>query len=360
MVISPLTKMSSKAPPTPATKRKEELLPDLENHLILRVPEHAAADLRALIQSGAQTLKDYLAIEMHSDCRHALVSIEEETFAAKIVDLPCMIESHKTFDKKTFWKTADISKMLVCNVEDAPLLPEEEVKQNPVKKPEKVDKKFILKHGITPPLKNVRKRRFRKTAKKKYIEAPDVEEEVKRLLRMDSTAIKIRWEVLAEEDIKDDRTDMMESTQNGELLQDMFGDVSSSDDEDDEEDMDVNIEDLEDGAGEGGRVLMGGEASKMEESDGGGADDEEEGDGMEGEEDEDDGQQENELAKRLAELREELIEQEGKKKSLEDSIASLDNPMLKQRFQSQLEDLMSDMKKKQEEVETLKVIVGSR
>ena len=40
-----------------------------------------------------------------------------------------------------------------------------------------------------------------------YIEAPDVEEEVKRLLRMDSTAIKIRWEVLAEEDVKDDKND---------------------------------------------------------------------------------------------------------------------------------------------------------
>ena len=37
--------------------------------------------------------------------------------------------------------------MLVCNVEDAPLLPEEEPKPAPTRKPEKVDKKFVWKHG---------------------------------------------------------------------------------------------------------------------------------------------------------------------------------------------------------------------
>lgn len=42
----------------------------------------------------------------------------------------------------------------------------------------KVDKKFLHPHGIAPPLKNCRKRRFRKTLKKKYVEAPEIEKEV--------------------------------------------------------------------------------------------------------------------------------------------------------------------------------------
>jgi TATA-binding protein-associated factor Taf7 len=55
--------------------------------------------------------------------------------------------------------------MMICTEKEEP---EEESK--PVKKKDgvpKVDKKYLMPHGITPPLKNVRKRRFRRTLKKK-------------------------------------------------------------------------------------------------------------------------------------------------------------------------------------------------
>ena len=45
--------------------------------------------------------------------------------------------------------------------------------------PYKVDKKYLYPHGVAPPLKNCRKRRFRKTLKKKYVEAPEIEKEVR-------------------------------------------------------------------------------------------------------------------------------------------------------------------------------------
>ena len=41
------------------------------------------------------------------------------------------------------------------------------------------DKKYQFGHGITPPLKNARKRRFRKVLKKKYQEQPEIEKEVR-------------------------------------------------------------------------------------------------------------------------------------------------------------------------------------
>lgn len=44
-------------------------------------------------------------------------------------------------------------------------------------------------------MKSVRKRRFRKTKKKKYMDAPEVERELKRLLRADIEASSSRWEV---------------------------------------------------------------------------------------------------------------------------------------------------------------------
>lgn len=57
-----------------------------------------------------------------------------------------------------------------------------------------------MPHGIAPPMKNVRKRRFRKTLKKKYVEAPEIEKEVRRLLRVDNEAVSVRWELITEED----------------------------------------------------------------------------------------------------------------------------------------------------------------
>ena len=39
--------------------------------------------------------------------------------SAKLVDLPTIIESQKTIDKKTFYKTADICQLLVCREGEA-------------------------------------------------------------------------------------------------------------------------------------------------------------------------------------------------------------------------------------------------
>lgn len=68
---------------------------------------------------------------------------------------------------------------MICKEEDDQVTTDEESPTKHKKKdPNKVEKKFLWPHGITPPLKNVRKRRFRKTLKKKYVEAPEVEKEV--------------------------------------------------------------------------------------------------------------------------------------------------------------------------------------
>jgi len=70
--------------------------------------------------------------------------------------------------------------MIICKENEEFLLSDEDEKTKVYKKkePNKVDKKYLWPHGITPPLKNVRKRRFRKTLRKKYVEAPEIEKEV--------------------------------------------------------------------------------------------------------------------------------------------------------------------------------------
>uniref|UniRef100_A0A8C7EL42 TATA-box binding protein associated factor 7 like n=1 Tax=Neovison vison TaxID=452646 RepID=A0A8C7EL42_NEOVI len=203
------------------SKSQDEPPHELENQFILRLPlEHASA-VRKILHSRSVAMKNKLKIDLSSDGRHAVVDVEDVSLAAKVVDLPCVIGSLKTLDKKTFYKTADISQMLVCTADgDLHSSPEEPVTSTDLKvirKNEKErQKKYIWKHGITPPLKNVRKKRFRKTTKKlsdfkqieeisfpEYIESPDVEKEVKRLLCSDAEAVSARWEVIAEDETKE-------------------------------------------------------------------------------------------------------------------------------------------------------------
>ncbi|XP_059614595.1 transcription initiation factor TFIID subunit 7 [Phlebotomus argentipes] len=175
---------------------------ELETQLILRIPEEPAKALREAIQQGANNLKDRLNIRLENDIRYGEVRFDNWYLYAKVVDLPTVIESLKTIDNKSFYKTADICQMMICKFE--PELPtpveEESPNKNKKKDPNKVDKKFLWPHGVTPPCKNIRKRRFRKTLKKKYVEAPEIEKEVKRLLRSDNDAVSVKYEIINEEE----------------------------------------------------------------------------------------------------------------------------------------------------------------
>ena len=109
-----------------------------------------------------------------ADSRRAIFHIGNNTYQSKLVDLPCLIESQKTLDNKQMFKVADICQacpltapaptctlnsdychqMLV--VEDK--IPDEGSMTS--RGTFNIDE-FIWPHGITPPLKHARKRRFR-------------------------------------------------------------------------------------------------------------------------------------------------------------------------------------------------------
>lgn len=185
--------------------KTQSLATELENQFILRLPEEYAIILRESINTDK--VRDKLEIEILGDNRHATVRFHDTSFSAKLMTLPTVTETWKTLDKKSFWKTADICQLLVCKDEDAPesSSDEDETKfPDPYKKQLAIAKKFQYPHGLTPPLKNVKKKRFRKTAKKKYIEAPEVEKEVKRLLRADISAVDVTYEVLQDDDKQED------------------------------------------------------------------------------------------------------------------------------------------------------------
>lgn len=181
------------------TKRDDGV--ELETQFILRITEEPAKVLREAIQSGSNSLKDRLSIKLEPDLRYGEVRFDHWLLHAKVVDLPTIIESLKTIDNKSFYKTADVCQMVICKEEpDTPSADEESPNKAKKKDPNKVDKKFLWPHGVTPPCKNVRKRRFRKTLKKKYVEAPEIEKEVKRLLRVDNDAVNVKYEIINEDE----------------------------------------------------------------------------------------------------------------------------------------------------------------
>ncbi|XP_077001341.1 transcription initiation factor TFIID subunit 7-like isoform X2 [Tamandua tetradactyla] len=246
------------------SKSQDEPPHELENQFILRLPQAYASTLRQLVRSGSVTSKDKLKIDLYPDGRHAVVVIEDVSLTAKLVDLPCVIESLKTLDKKTFYKTADISQMLVCTADsDLHSSPEEPVTSPDLKLIKKHErekqKKYAWKHGITPPLKNVRKKRFRRTTK--YVDSLDVEKEVQRLLYSDAEAVSGRWEVVVEDETKEiecqgsipgfeispEMTDHKQGHFSSEyaMFREMFNDSSSNSDEDDEDEEEEEEEEKE-------------------------------------------------------------------------------------------------------------------
>lgn len=276
--------------------------------------------------------------------------------SSKLVDLPTIVESHKTIDKKTLYKTADICQLLICKEGDPSDddLPEEEEKK---KDPNKVDKKFVYPHGVCPPLKNCRKRRFRKTLKKKHcLDEPEIEKEVKRLFREDNEAVDVKWQLLTEEELSagkggtggEGRAD----TNLGE--QDLFGALSDiEDDGPDHDRSDSKIEapsegdstmygDLDTSRGSGQSQLVTQFSKEMFKPSGSG---EPSSSGAEA------NPRQDAVAMGLAKINAEINELRKRKQEIERNIASCPNLVLQQRLRETLMIVENDLRQREMEAD---------
>ncbi|PLW24756.1 hypothetical protein PCASD_05244 [Puccinia coronata f. sp. avenae] len=157
-----------------------------EEQFILKLPsslEQETKKLRELVESRKEINSEQQNIFFKfKDSRRGIFNMGDKIFPMKLVDLPCLIESQKTFDNKHMFKMADICQMIL--VEDTPITDESTVTQGNFNIQD-----FIYPHGLTPPLHHVRKRRFRKRLNKRTIET--VERAVERLLEEDSRATQV-------------------------------------------------------------------------------------------------------------------------------------------------------------------------
>ena len=197
---APLLKIKTKGKPLPrplgvgydseASDREDD--PTITDNFILRmVPGEDCDYLRKAVaernfgpvkQGGADVRMRFIT----KDGRRAVIVIRGRMYAAILVDLPCILEAMKSWEKKSWWKSGDVWQMLLvlgpCKNEDEALK-----YKLPTQRGELDEKTWQWAHGITPPLKWVRRRRFRKRISVRAVEQDEAE--VERLLQADEDCV---------------------------------------------------------------------------------------------------------------------------------------------------------------------------
>ncbi|KAJ1911431.1 hypothetical protein IWQ60_010137 [Tieghemiomyces parasiticus] len=152
-----------------------------EQHIILRMANPAAAEqLRTKIRA-----KDLDGVQLRfSDERHASFALDaDHRYDALLADLPTIIEAQKTFDNRQMFKIADISQILVVGSAS-------EIASSTGLDPHDPTRSL---DGITPPLRNCRRRRFRKREVRGVEDR--VEKELERLLQLDAEADTVQFDL---------------------------------------------------------------------------------------------------------------------------------------------------------------------
>ncbi|XP_010462375.1 PREDICTED: transcription initiation factor TFIID subunit 7 [Camelina sativa] len=118
----------------------------MEEQFILRVPPSVSERIDRLLSEEAST-SDEIPLDLcfSEDGRSGTFMIGNEEFPASLLDLPAVVESFKTYDDCALVKTADIGQMIMVREPGDPA-------------PNTVE----YRHGLTPPMKDARKRRFRR------------------------------------------------------------------------------------------------------------------------------------------------------------------------------------------------------
>lgn len=108
-----------------------------ESQYVLRLPEPLVEPMRfALSSSKRRDGEDRQpsTFEVHfKDDRNAIFRVDDKEYPAYLMDLPAIVETHKTADKRTFYKSGDLHQVLVVRMPNEP----------PPKNP-------LLMDGLTP------------------------------------------------------------------------------------------------------------------------------------------------------------------------------------------------------------------
>ena len=166
---------------------------DKENQMILRVPDELADKLNELFEDDNDDMDEYIDITpciVRSPKKGDVTQFKFKfgTFesTATLVDLPCVIESHKTVDSINMLKSNDISQMLYVHPNKEKFIEDVPEYEKVAKKSNNTDQmgrgSYEARDGLTPPTKCIRTRFFRKDFPVPPNRVREVEEEMSRIL----------------------------------------------------------------------------------------------------------------------------------------------------------------------------------
>eukprot|EP00897_Mesotaenium_endlicherianum_P009038 jgi/Mesen1/8162/ME000438S07265 len=118
----------------------------MEEHFVLRVPPALAERLNKVLCEDPSAGSDAeIDLAFEGDGRTGHFTMGGQTYPAALLDLPCVVESWKTYDYNSLVKAADIGQMVL------------------VREPgEAAPEAHEQRHGLTPPMRDARRRRFRR------------------------------------------------------------------------------------------------------------------------------------------------------------------------------------------------------
>ncbi|KAG5177736.1 TAFII55 protein conserved region-domain-containing protein [Tribonema minus] len=122
----------------------------LYRQLILRVPDKLKGRVRERVQAGQSDNMDF--VQDGENPLKYVFTIDGERYPARLVNLPCNLETLKTTDNTMYYKSADIGQMLIVyEDEDAFNADAEDASIGPAQ---------YYADGITPPTRNIVRRKF--------------------------------------------------------------------------------------------------------------------------------------------------------------------------------------------------------
>jgi len=142
----------------------------------------------SVLQKGADIRLRFLDV----NGRRGILIVRGNQYAITLVDLPTITEGMKSWDRKNFMKSVDISQMCLVL---GPCSNDDEARNYPLP-PDVNPKNYQYAHGLTAPMRNVRKRRFERTARARVDDIEAIERKVSALLEADTRADEVKYDVL--------------------------------------------------------------------------------------------------------------------------------------------------------------------
>lgn len=161
--------------------------PYIEEQFILRMlPGEDCEYLRQAINNRTFDKSEFSLKALTREGRRAVLKVRDKMYAASMVDLPCIVEGMKSWDRRAWYKSADICQMLLVL---GPVTSDQEAMEYPLPSDVELpdDKTLQYPHGLAPPLRWVRKRRFRDRLSSRTIE--QVEKAVEELVNQDKQSL---------------------------------------------------------------------------------------------------------------------------------------------------------------------------